>query len=94
MVSIVRRGMGGLGDPGTPFGYQEIEVGGEQGGPSYPSVPESNSLTVEPETKSAAGGMDVEPPRTAGVILAVSVGGMVVLVAAVSAAILLRAKRD
>ena len=94
MVSIVRRGMGGLGDPGAPFGYQEIEVGGGPVGASYPSVAESNSVTGEPKAESVDGGMDVEPPRAAGVILAVSVGSTIVLVAAVSAVILLRAKRD
>lgn len=94
MVSIVRRGMGGLGYSDAPFGYQEIEVGGKQAGASYPSIPESNGVTVEPEAKSAASGMDVEQPRTGGAVLAVSFGGMVVLVAAVSAVILLKAKRD
>jgi hypothetical protein len=30
MVSIIRRGMGGFDTPGVPFGYQEIEIGGEE----------------------------------------------------------------
>ena len=81
MVSIVRRGMGGLGDPGAPFGYQEIEVGGESAGSSHPSAGGFNNGTVGP----AADLVDVEPPRTGGLILAVSFGGMAALVAAISA---------
>ncbi|MEN6425163.1 MAG: hypothetical protein ABFE13_07360, partial [Phycisphaerales bacterium] len=102
MVSIVRRGMGGLGYSDAPFGYQEIEVGGERAEAPYPSIPESNHVSVEPEAKpavspalrSSAGRVDVEQPRVGGAILAVSFGGMVVLVAAISAVILLKAKRD
>jgi hypothetical protein len=103
MVSIIRRGMGGLGYPGAQFGYQEIEVGGEQGGASYSSVSESNDAPAASEVRAtpaapasgiAVGGADVEQPRMGGVLLAVSFGGMVALVAAISAVILLRAKRD
>ncbi|HNS20896.1 MAG TPA: hypothetical protein PKH24_10380 [Sedimentisphaerales bacterium] len=102
MVSIIRRGVSGLGDPGVPFGYQEIRVGGEQTGASYLSVSESNNTTSQPGTESVAppapqavaGQVDVDQPRMGGGVLAVSLGGMVVLVAAVSAAILLRAKRN
>lgn len=90
MVSIVRRGMGGLGYPGAPFGYQEIEVGGEQAGSSHPSAAGFNDGTVEPAGEL----VDVEQPRTGGLILAVSFGSMVALVAAVSAVVLWRAKRD
>lgn len=90
MVSIVRRGMGGLGYPGAPLGYQEIEVGGEQASSSHSSVAGFNNGTVEP----AGEFVDVEQPRTGGLILAVSFGGMVALVAAVSAVILWRAKKD
>ncbi|MBP7051754.1 MAG: hypothetical protein KBE65_12125 [Phycisphaerae bacterium] len=152
MVSIIRRGVSGLGDPGVPFGYQEIEVGGSEEGSSdlysstespdsWPSRPrlgkepvaqpppagkrtrspaapgwgkntpegggatdvsESNHGTVEPGAEPAAapapqavtGPVDVEQPPMGGNVLAVSFGGMVVLVAAVSVAILLRAKRN
>ncbi len=90
MVSIIRRGMGGLGDPGAPFGYQEIEVGGEQASSSHPSAAGFNNGTVGP----AADLVDVEPPHTGGLILAISFGGMVTLVAAISAVVLWRAKRD
>jgi len=102
MVSIIRRGMGGFDDPGAPFGYQEIVVGGERASPSSASAPEFNDVPVESEVKplvsvapqTAASLADVERPWRGGFVLAVSFGGMVVLVAAVSAVILLRAKRD
>jgi len=90
MVSIIRRGMGGLGYPGAPFGYQEIEVGGEQANPSQPSAAGFNDGTVEPAGEPA----DLEQPPNGGVILAVSFGSMVALVAAISAVILWRVKRD
>lgn len=103
MVSIIRRGMGGFDDLGAPFGYQEIEVGGEQAGPSDSSVSEFNDAPAASEVRPtpaapasgiAVVGAEVEQPRTGGVLLAVSFGGMAVLVAAISAVILLRAKRD
>ncbi len=90
MVSIVRRGMGGLGDPGAPFGYQEIEVGGEQASLSHSSVAGFDNGTVEP----AGVPVDVEQPHTGGLILAISFGSMVALVAAISAVILWRVRRD
>ena len=102
MVSIIRRGMGGFDDPGVPFGYREMEVGGESAGSSYPPIPESNDATVAPEaepavaplSQTATGGADVEQPRGGVSILAASLGGMVVLVAAASVVVLMRAKRD
>lgn len=102
MVSIIRRGMGGFDDTDASFGYQEIEVGGEQAGPSHSSVAEFNSVAVEPGAESVifaapqtvAGRVDVEEPRMGGFVLGVSLGGMIALVAVVSAAILWRAKKD
>jgi hypothetical protein len=103
MVSIIRRGMGGFDDPGVPLGYQEMEVGGEPAGSSYPSVPESNAATAElkaeraapaPASGMTAGGVDADRSRMGGIILAASLGGMVVLVAVISAVVLLRAKRN
>lgn len=103
MVSIIRRGMSGFDYPDAPFGYQEIEVGDERADSSYSSVSESSDAPAASEVRTtpaapssgiAVVGSDVEPPRMGGVILAVSLGGMVGLVAAISAVILLRAKRD
>lgn len=103
MVSILRRGMGGFDQPGRPFGYQEIEVGGERAESSHPSVQEFSGAMVEiganpaasaSVSKTAADGVDAGGPRLGGGILAVSLGGMVVLVAAMSAVVLLRAKKD
>jgi hypothetical protein len=102
MVSIIRRGMGGFDDPGVPFGYQEMKVGGESTDSSSASVLRPDDATVGPGTKSAvtpasqtgAGGGDIVRPRRGGIILAASLGGMVVLVGALSAMVLLRAKKD
>jgi len=103
MVSIIRRGMGGFDYPGVPLGYQEMEVGGEPMGISYPSVLESNDTPATlrakpapavPASGTTAAGVDVEQPQTGGVILAISFGGMVVVVAAISAVVLFRAKKD
>lgn len=103
MISIIRRGMGGFDYPGVPLDYQEMEVGGGPAGSSYPPVPESNDATTEPEAQSVAaapaplataGGADAGRPRMGGIILAASLSGMAVLVAAISAVVLLKAKRD
>lgn len=102
MVSIVRRGMGRFDPSGAPFGYREIEVGGDRAGSSHPSVPEFNNATVEAEAKPAAasasqtavGGADARQAWGGAIVLAASFGGMVVLVAAVSTVILLRSRRD
>ena len=50
MVSIIRRGVSGLGDPGVPFGYQEIEVGGSEKGSSglYSSTESPDSWPSRP----------------------------------------------
>lgn len=103
MVSIVRRGMGTVGStpPEVPFGYREIEIGGEAENSPAPSAADSNDVTVtldeEPIVPAVAptpiDGLQDDPTPKVGIILAASLGGMVVLVAAISAVVLLRAKK-
>ena len=68
MVSIIRRGMGGFAYPGVPFGYREIEVGGET--PEAPDVVEVEETPSEaniPSPAVLADTSDVGDPCTASV---------------------------
>lgn len=96
MVSIVRRGMGGFDQGEMPFGYREMEVGGD--------VPDSNAgqdYTVsmaEPSPMSVQSGsvranVDGEEGGRGFGILVASLGGMVVLVAIASVVVVLKAPR-
>jgi hypothetical protein len=143
MVSIVRRGMGGLGPPnatyrvgdpfgypGVPFGYREVQIGDDEpqtvrqttegdivGGEGVPPLrahpadgPTGKGETPSPRLGDGAAAsagshrqaaLDdatlQDPQSTQGGlglgVLAVSLGGMAVLVAAVSVLILVRAKK-
>lgn len=94
MVSIIRRGMGGSDYPGIPFGYQEIQVGGDVPEPQA----EPNIVLTAPEPAAA-------PPdairteanssleKTEFPVLAASLGAMVAVVALLSVLVLWRAKK-
>jgi len=101
MVSIIRRGMGGVAYPGASLGYQEIVVGGDTTDLSA----EPNGTTTASDTAPAApaGGpsspalataTEAKPAGMEFAVLAASLGGMAVVVAAVSTAVLLKAKKD
>jgi hypothetical protein len=65
MVSIIRRGMGGYAYPGTPFGYQEMTVGGEPPEPAEPPEPVEAVEPVETPSEPEAPITEevlVEPP--------------------------------
>ncbi len=96
MVSIIRRGMGGFDYPGVPFGYQEIQVGGDSPEPQT----EPNVVVTAPEPPAAAPPLDTvqtndDPPpeKTEFHILAASLGAMVAVVALLSVLVLWRAKK-
>lgn len=93
MVSIVRRGMGGFDYPGVPFGYEEIQVGaddGERMTEDSGQKPEDGYQRTEDRGPRAAPASILRHPSS---VLAVSLGGMTVLVAAASVVILRRAKK-
>ncbi len=96
MVSIIRRGVGGFDYPGVPFGYQEIQVGGDV--PEAHS--ESNLVVTALEQRVAAPPPDAilaaadSPPKEREFrVLAASLGAMVAVVALLSVLVLWRAKR-
>lgn len=96
MVSIVRRGMGGFDYPGVPFGYREMEVGGEVPGSSVEAMSEPNlarAPMAAPVAQTVESQVETEWSGSAVGILAFSLGGMAMFVAAVSAVVLWRAKR-
>ena len=88
MVSIVRRGMGGFDGMDTPLGYREIQVGGD-------AAQDTGELVegVAPNPQSAIRSPQSEPSGSEFRMLAVSLGGMAVLVAVASVVIVLRARR-
>jgi len=93
MVSIVRRGMGGLASSVAPLGYQEIEVGAATSADdAEPNDGVAASLisTVAPPPAM----VESVPPsaRSSLGTLAVCLGGMVIVVALASAAVLVRAR--
>jgi hypothetical protein len=96
MVSIIRRGMGGFDYPGVPFGYQEIQVGGETPEayvePNIPT-PEEELAPIIPQAEAGPTDIAMEQGKTGIGILAASLGGLTVLVAVASAVILLRARK-
>jgi len=89
MVSIVRRGMGGFDGMDMPLGYREIQVGGD--------IPQDAGEMVEEgiasNPQSASRNPQLEPRGSEFRILAVSLGGMAVLVAMASVVIVLRARK-
>ncbi len=95
MVSIVRRGMGGLDDPGMPFGYREVEVGRDA-----PDAGFEPNVALSPREMAAAGpgpGLaraEVDPVREGSGpgILVACLGGMCVLVSIASIVIVLRTR--
>jgi hypothetical protein len=95
MISIVRRGMGGFDYPGVPLGYEEIQVGGDapQGEELPPDHDGQQSPATASNPQSAIRSPQFEGSGSVVRILAVSLGGISVLAAAASVAIILRAKR-
>jgi len=81
MLSIVRRGMGGVSAPGVPFGYREVEVGSEVATPiefvedaetieiDAPAEPVESTELVEPSPH------DEVPPIPEGVVPTVTESG-------------------
>ena len=86
MVSIVRRGMGGFDGVDMPLGYREIQIGGEAPQDAGQTVGANNDSPVPSNPQSEDGGSEFR-------ILAVSLGGMAVLVAVASVVIVLRARK-
>jgi len=89
MVSIVRRGMGGFDGPSMPLGYREIQVGGDAAEDAEQIMGEgvaSDPQSAAPNPQLTRGGWEFR-------ILAVSLGGMAVLVATASVVIVLRARK-
>ncbi len=86
MVSIVRRGMGGFEGMDVPLGYREIQVGGDAAQDAGPMVGANNDSPAPSNPPS-------EPRGSEFRILAVSLGGMAVLVAMASMVIVLKARR-
>ena len=96
MVSIVRRGMGGFDAAGVPLGYRETLVGGDvtdsnTGADQVASVNEPGVTLLRPGPVQA--NIEVKQEVRGLGILAVSLGGMIVLVAVASVVVLLKAKR-
>ena len=104
MVSIIRRGMGGFAYPSMPLGYREMEVGEDIPvvEPELELEPEPNDVAheleevlpavvslpapIQAEVDTGENGMDIR-------ILAVTLGGMVLLVALGSLIVILRARK-
>jgi len=89
MVSIVRRGMGGFDGLDMPLGYREIQIGDDAAqdtGPMVEGPIASNPPSAIRDPQSRQGSREFR-------ILAVSLGGMAVLVAVASVVIVLRARR-
>ncbi len=93
MVSIVRRGMGGFDGMETPLGYREIQVGGDIPQDAGPMVGANNDSPAPSNPPSAIRNPPLEPRGSEFRILAVSLGGMAVLVAMASVVIVVRARR-
>jgi len=104
MVSIIRRGMGGFAYPGVPFGYREVEVGGQTPDPCLPQAAEVKieeppvtapvvQAAREPVVQAAREPVVAEEAGSEFTVLAASVGGMIVLVALASCVIVLRARK-
>ena len=92
MVSIVRRGMGGFAGPETSLGYREIQIGDE----GVLDSPVVASDVVESQAENFARANPPQPEVRSlplSRMLAVSLSGMAVLVAAASIVIVLKARR-
>ena len=89
MISIVRRGMAGFEGLDMPLGYREIQIGSDANQGAGQTVEEGVTSNPQSEIQN--------PPLERGGwefrVLAVSLGGMAVLVAVASVAIVLRARR-
>ena len=97
MVSIVRRGMGGFDAAGVPLGYREMLVGGDvtdsnTGADQVASVNEPGVTLLRPGPVQA--NIEVKQEVRGLGILAVSLGGMIVLVAVASIVIVLKAQKS
>jgi hypothetical protein len=92
MVSIVRRGMGGVEVPGLSLGYEEIQVGGNtpESATSAPAAGERRTPPARANPQSPIRTPQwTDPVR----VLATSLGGISVLAAAASVVVVLRARR-
>jgi len=92
-VSIVRRGMGGFDGVDMPLGYREIQIGGDTPQDAGPTVDANNDSPVPSNPQSAVRSPQSEAGGSEFRILAVSLGGMAVLVAVASVVVVLRARR-
>jgi hypothetical protein len=96
MVSIVRRGMGGSGAGGVPFGYREIEVGDtsqDSTTGSDQAPPVNEPVMVSPQPVAVQANVEVTGKAGKWHVLAMSLGAMIVLVAVGSVIVLLKARR-
>ncbi|MBN1507193.1 MAG: hypothetical protein JW955_10130 [Sedimentisphaerales bacterium] len=89
MVSIVRRGMGGLGRPSMPLGYREIEIRDDADRDAGQAIDEP----VASNPQSAIRNPQSPQRRPEFRILAASLSGMAALAAVASVVIVLRARR-